>query len=174
MAAVIICSDFGAPQNSLTLFPLFPHLFPMKWWDQMPWSSFSECWALSQLFHSHFHYINRSFHIYHLANIFMKQFNIFPEDLTMVYTAGFLWLLLSFIFLQPHGPPCSSSTLSSLFPFKAFTLIPLPGILPQIPFWLASSLYWDVCSSDSSSKGPFWPPYPREGHPSFSPLHCFS
>ena len=25
---------------------------PMKWWDQMPWSSFSECWALSQLFHS--------------------------------------------------------------------------------------------------------------------------
>ena len=30
---------------------MFPHLFPMKWWDQMPWSSFSECWALSQLFH---------------------------------------------------------------------------------------------------------------------------
>ena len=29
------------------------HLFPMKWWDQMPWSSsFSECWALSQLCHS--------------------------------------------------------------------------------------------------------------------------
>ena len=24
----------------------------MKWWDLMPWSSFSECWALSQLFHS--------------------------------------------------------------------------------------------------------------------------
>ena len=31
---------------------LFPHVFAMKWWDQMPWSSFSECWALSQLFHS--------------------------------------------------------------------------------------------------------------------------
>ena len=41
MAAVTICSDFGAQTNkSLTL---FPHLFPMKWWDQMPWSSFSEC-----------------------------------------------------------------------------------------------------------------------------------
>ena len=40
------------PKNSLTLFPLSPHLFPMKWWDQMPWSWFSECWALSQLFHS--------------------------------------------------------------------------------------------------------------------------
>ena len=24
----------------------------MKWCDRMPWSSFSECWALSQLFHS--------------------------------------------------------------------------------------------------------------------------
>ena len=23
-------------KKSLTLFPLFPHLFPMKWWDQMP------------------------------------------------------------------------------------------------------------------------------------------
>ena len=32
---------------SLSLFQLFPHLFTMKWWDQMPWSSFSECWVLS-------------------------------------------------------------------------------------------------------------------------------
>ena len=30
MAAVIICSDFGAPQNKVSLFPLFPHLFAMK------------------------------------------------------------------------------------------------------------------------------------------------
>ena len=34
------------------MFPLFTHLFAMKWWDQMPWSSFFECWVLSQLFHS--------------------------------------------------------------------------------------------------------------------------
>ena len=34
MAAVTICSDFGAPQKySLTLFPLFPHLFPMSSWQ---------------------------------------------------------------------------------------------------------------------------------------------
>ena len=31
MAAITICSDSRAPENSLTL---FPHLFPMKWWDQ--------------------------------------------------------------------------------------------------------------------------------------------
>ena len=36
MAAVTICSDFGAPQNSVSLFLLFPHLFAMKWWDWMP------------------------------------------------------------------------------------------------------------------------------------------
>ena len=61
MAAITICSDFGAQKKkSLTLFPLFPHLFPMKWWDQMPWSSFSECWALGQLFSpSSFTFIRR-------------------------------------------------------------------------------------------------------------------
>ena len=32
-------------KESLTLVPLVPHLFPMKWWDQMPWSAFSECWV---------------------------------------------------------------------------------------------------------------------------------
>ena len=39
MAAITICSDFGAPRpKSQPIFPLFPHLFAMKWWDQMPWS----------------------------------------------------------------------------------------------------------------------------------------
>ena len=30
MAVVTICSDFGAPQNKVSLFPVFPHLFAMK------------------------------------------------------------------------------------------------------------------------------------------------
>ena len=37
---------------SLTLFSFVSHLFAMKWWDQMPFSLFSECWVLSQFFHS--------------------------------------------------------------------------------------------------------------------------
>ena len=49
------------PQNSMSLFPLFLHLFATKWWDQMPWFSFSECWALSQLFHSSFTFIKKLF-----------------------------------------------------------------------------------------------------------------
>ena len=33
----------------------------MEWWDQMPWSQFSECWALSQLFHSPLSLSSRQF-----------------------------------------------------------------------------------------------------------------
>ena len=52
MAVVTICSDFGAQENSLSLFPLFPYLFVMKWCDWMPRSLFFECLVLSQLVHS--------------------------------------------------------------------------------------------------------------------------
>ena len=40
------------PKMKSVTVSVFPHLFAMKWWDQMQWSKFSECWALSQLFHS--------------------------------------------------------------------------------------------------------------------------
>ena len=40
------------PKKIKSLFPLFPHLFAMKWWDWMSWFSFSGCSVLSQLFHS--------------------------------------------------------------------------------------------------------------------------
>ena len=32
------------------MLPLIFLLFAMKWWNQMPWSYFFECWTLSQLF----------------------------------------------------------------------------------------------------------------------------
>ena len=35
-------------KRNLSLLPFFPHLFAMKWWDQMPWSSFFGCWVLSE------------------------------------------------------------------------------------------------------------------------------
>ena len=47
--------------KSVTVSTVSPSLFPMKWWDQMSWSSFSECWALSQLFHSPFHLHQEAF-----------------------------------------------------------------------------------------------------------------
>ena len=52
MAAVTICSDLGAQKNKVwQCFHCFPIYFPWSG-NRMPWSSFSECWALSQLFHS--------------------------------------------------------------------------------------------------------------------------
>ena len=51
--------------------PLFPHLFAMKWWDQMPWSQFSECWVLSQLFHSPLSFSSRGFLVLHPAQHFV-------------------------------------------------------------------------------------------------------
>ena len=45
------CSDLGGVFLK-QWFPLFPHLFAMEWWDRKPWSYFSECWVLSQFFHS--------------------------------------------------------------------------------------------------------------------------
>ena len=38
--------------SAFFMFSLFPLLFAIKWWDQMPWSLFFDCWVLSQLFHS--------------------------------------------------------------------------------------------------------------------------
>ena len=32
MAAVRTGSDFGAQENKICQFPLFPHLFAIKWW----------------------------------------------------------------------------------------------------------------------------------------------
>ena len=46
----------------LSLFPLFPHLFAIKWWDRMPWSSFYECWCFTPVFSlSSFTFIKRFF-----------------------------------------------------------------------------------------------------------------
>ena len=45
MAAVTICSDFGTQENKVCHCFQFPHLFAVKWWDQMPWSWFF--WLLS-------------------------------------------------------------------------------------------------------------------------------
>ena len=50
MVAITICSDFGAQVNSLSLFPLFIHLFAMKWWDWTPWSLFSELLSFKPTF----------------------------------------------------------------------------------------------------------------------------
>ena len=104
MAAITIYSDFGAPKNKVWhCFPLFPHLFAMKWWDQMPWSSFSEGWALSQLFHSPLSLSSRGFlgPLLFLPNLLISQasLQIFLFDYFIYRRIRCLWheLVLKFI-----------------------------------------------------------------------------
>ena len=49
---ITIRTDFGAQENKVCHFPFIPSLFTMRWWDQMTWSLFFECWVWSQFFHS--------------------------------------------------------------------------------------------------------------------------
>ena len=56
-----ICSDSGAQKIKSDTVSTIPHLFAIKWWDQMPWSLFSECWALGQFFHSPLSLSSRGF-----------------------------------------------------------------------------------------------------------------
>ena len=61
MAAITICSDFGVQKNKVWhCFHCFPIYFRSHG-DRMPWSSISECWALSQLFHSPLSLSSRGF-----------------------------------------------------------------------------------------------------------------
>ena len=56
-SAVILEPKKIKPDTVSTVSPSIP----MKWWDQMPWSSFSECWALRQLVHSPLSLSSRGF-----------------------------------------------------------------------------------------------------------------
>ena len=91
------CSDFGAQENSLSLFPLFLHLFVMKWWDWMPWSSFFECWVLSQLFHSPLSLSSRSS-------------LVSSSLLSAIMAVSSAYLKLFIFFLSILIPACASSS----------------------------------------------------------------
>ena len=107
MVAVTICSDFEAQENSLSLFPLFPHLYAMKWWDWMPCSSIFECWVLSQLFHSSLSPSSRDFSSSFLSAIRMVS----PAYMRSLV---FLWAILI--------PDCASSNLTFLMMYSSYRL----------------------------------------------------
>ena len=88
------------------LFPLFPHLFAMKWWDWMPWSLFFECWVLSQLFHSPLSLSSRGY--------------LVPLSAIRVVSPAHLRLL---IFLPAILiPACASSSPAFLMIYSAYKL----------------------------------------------------
>ena len=140
MAAITICSDFGAQKNkSQPLFPLFPHLFAMNWWDRMPWSSFSECWAFSL---SSFTFIKR---LYSSSSLSARS----------VVLSAYLRLLI----LLPAIliPACASSSLAFLMMYSAYKLNKQGNnIRPRytpFPIWKQSVVPCPVLTVA------FWPAY---------------
>ena len=107
MAAVTICSNFGAQGNSLSLFPSSPHLFDMKWWDFEPWFLCFECWVLSQIFHSSFTFTKRLFSSSLLSAI-------------RVGSSAYLRLLM--FLLAVLIPACAFSSPALLMMYSAYKL----------------------------------------------------
>ena len=96
------------PKKCLSLFPLFPHLFSMKWRDQMPWSWFSEGWALSQLFHSPVSLLSRGPFSSSLISAIRVVSSVYLRLLTF----------LPVIFI----PACASSTPEFQMKYSAYKL----------------------------------------------------
>ena len=80
----------------------------MKWWDQVPWSLFSECWALSQFFHSPLSLSSRG------------SFSSFSLSAIRVVSSAYLRLL---IFIpEILIPACTSSSTAFLMMYSAYKL----------------------------------------------------
>ena len=106
----------------------------MKWWDQMPWSSFSECWALSQLFHCPFTFIKRLFS---------------SSSLSAIRVVSSACLRLLIFLLAILIPACASSSPEFLTMYSAYKLNKQGD---NIQPWLNSFPYLEpVCCFMSSS-----------------------
>ena len=80
----------------------------MKWWDQMPWSSFSECWALNQLFHSPLSLSSRDF--------------LVPSSLSAIRVVSSAYLRLLIFLPKILIPACASSSPAFLMMYSACKL----------------------------------------------------
>ena len=92
----------------------------MKWWDQMPRSYFSECWALSQLFHSSFTFIKRLFSSFSLSAI-------------RVVSSAFLRLLVCLPAILI--PVCASSSPAFLMMYSAYKSNKQGDNIQPFPIW---------------------------------------
>ena len=81
----------------------------MKWWDQMPWSSFSECWALSQLFHSP-------------LSLSLSSRDSSSSSLSDRRVVSFAYLRLLIFLPAVLIPACASSSPAFLMMYSAYKL----------------------------------------------------
>ena len=138
MAAITICSDFGAPKNKVWYFLLFPHLFPMEWWDWMPWSRFLN------FSHSSFAFIKRL---------------LSSSSLSAIRVVSSAYLRLLIFLLQFLIPACASSSPAFLVMYSAYKLNKQgDNIQPwhtPFPIWNQSVVPCPVLTVASGSAGRF-------------------
>ena len=143
----------------------------MKWWDQMPWSSFSECWALGQLFSlSSFTFIKRLFSSSSLSAIrvvssaYLRLLIFLPAILIPVCVSSspaFLMMYSASMQLNKQGdniqPWCTP------FPIWNQSVVPCPVLTGQFSsfptFFFSLSLKTDHSTPASkcrSIQNPSW------------------
>ena len=107
MAAVDICSDFGAQENKVSLFPLFPHLFAMKGWG--PDATILVFWMLS---------FKPAFPLSSFT--FIKRF--FSSSVSAIRMVSSAYLRLLIFLLAVLISPCASSSPAFHMIYSAYKL----------------------------------------------------
>ena len=131
MVAVTICSNFGARENNLSPFPLFPHLFAMKWWDLMSWSLFFEWTKLEHLNIWTFEHLNEwslniwKFMVHVLLNPGLKNFEHYFASVWNERNCVVVWAFFGIAFLCDGN---EKWPFLALWPFLSF-----PNLLA---YWL--------------------------------------
>ena len=80
-AAINVHSDFGTPQNSLSLFPFFLHPFAMKWWD---WMHTDLIWHLYKFWNNHCH----------MSSNHLSTYKVITLTIFLMLCIISLWLIL--------------------------------------------------------------------------------
>ena len=116
--------------NFMAAFPLFPCLFAMKWWDHMPWSSFFECWSLSQLFHSPLSLSSRSslvllcFVIMVLSSAYLRLLIFLPEILIPACASYSLAFRMMYSVYKLNKQSDNVQPWCTLFPIWTHSVVP--------------------------------------------------
>ena len=105
MAAITICSDFGAQKHKV--WHCFPIYLPWSDGNWMPWSLFFERWVLSQTFHSPLSFSSRG--------------SLFPL-LSAIRVVSSAYLRLLIFLLTVLIPACASSSRAFHMMYFAYTL----------------------------------------------------
>ena len=144
MAAAIICSDFGAQENSLSLFPLFFHLFAMNWWDWMPWFLFFECWVLSQLFHSALSPLSA---IMVVSYTFLRLLIFSPTLLISAYASSSLAFHMMYFAYKLNKQGDNIQPWRTPFPILNQSIV--PRLVLTVASWPRITKIWNTATPDT-------------------------